>query len=109
MNKDVIKNISAKDRVFILISALWGFFAFGEAYRYDGLNISELIFTGLMPIVFFWGIYWVIKGYMKEQAVEYKKCPYCAEKIKTDASICRFCGEKLHTEQTMPTESGENI
>lgn len=109
MSKDVIKNISSKDRAFIFISALWGLFALGQSWSSGRLDISEFIFSCLVPIVFFWGLYWVIKGYMKEQAVEYKKCPYCAEKIKTDASICRFCGEKLHTEQTMPTESGENI
>ena len=40
----------------------------------------------------------------------YKKCPYCAEVIKKEASVCRYCGRDLpEQEHSSPVDYGRAI
>ena len=35
---------------------------------------------------------------------ERKRCPFCAELVRTEAIKCRFCGESLQRSDATPTE-----
>jgi len=42
-----------------------------------------------------------VMGFNENQD-EYKKCPFCAEKIKKDAIVCRYCQRSLNDNPTQP-------
>jgi hypothetical protein len=47
-----------------------------------------------------------VKG-IEEQALSAggKKCPFCAEIIKSEARVCRYCGKDLPAENSRPIAS----
>jgi tetratricopeptide (TPR) repeat protein len=49
------------------------------------------------------------KPTLKKIENEFKRCPYCAEKIKVEAIICRFCGRELRPSSTPERLSTVNI
>ena len=57
-----------------------------------------LIFVILFVIIAFalilLGIIWRMSR-NKQSDVHLKQCPFCAEKIQTQAKVCRFCGRDL--------------
>lgn len=87
----------------------------GAGYMYMGkviVGIGALLFTVLL--LAFAGVFLIVPAWIginaimaidmwmlfnkREQAIAAattRKCPYCAETIKTDAIICRFCNRSL--------------
>ncbi|MGN1338902.1 MAG: zinc ribbon domain-containing protein [Oscillospiraceae bacterium] len=64
-----------------------------------------LIIGAVLLVVFGIGL-WFIKDTPKKEKKKKeltRKCPFCAENIKSDALLCRFCGSKL---EPVTTETG---
>jgi hypothetical protein len=67
------------------------------------LHPAASIFGSLVPIIILSPlVYWMVGRAIRrtQQRVartkaQYKKCDFCAEKIKAEAKVCRFCGREL--------------
>ena len=57
-------NISGRMRITIVVSAIW-FFSWLFWALLDGEE--EGYFLAIMPLIVFWGIWWVIDAYLKHK------------------------------------------
>lgn len=60
--------MSVGKRILVVLTVLWNLIALtiaGESYRYDWVLYIQ---SGLMPTVFFWGLYWIILGFFKPKS-----------------------------------------
>lgn len=47
------------------------------------------------------------QGNMADDSNDFISCPYCAERIRKQATICRFCGRSLKLELDSPAPAGD--
>ena len=54
-------------RVGIVLSVLWLVGSFiVNTDSFDGLNVSYFVYYGIVPIVIFWGLVWIVSGFKSE-------------------------------------------
>lgn len=93
---------------YFIIWVLFGFVATVIAVN-KGRSGCGWFLVGMLlgPLAFVLSM--VVSTERKEQEAraissgERKKCPYCAELVKTEAVKCRYCGESLLTNHHPPT------
>jgi hypothetical protein len=57
-------NITKKQRIGIVISAIWGVFTL--AWSVGDNNMSIFLLLGLIPLLIGWGIWWIKRGNPKQ-------------------------------------------
>lgn len=84
--------------LYVLLSALVGYYASRKGRSPVGFTLLALVVSpliGFLLAVLFKGDPAVVESRAVASGAQ-KKCPFCAELIKPDASVCRYCSRDLH-------------
>jgi hypothetical protein len=60
-------------------------------------------FLGLIPAILALAV--MVTAIFMSRSVSGKRCPQCAETVKTEAVVCRYCGHKFTSPEQLPPDS----